>query len=407
MLTIDLVRVIRRNGRIHVPVLKPAKKKLLQQYAEEYIAMARKHIGRTQGEFRAELAEAFRLATSDFKMVKGVRKLVLDRCTFEARDDVDPRALRKALFTRAAEVRGSLGASEPFYAAVVIEEIAESMDISPEEIDECLYADLKENHRLTHFDEISPPALVEIFESAQKQAVLLRASKVVVRIRCADPGGYRLLFQRLKFRRLLYTIHREKEENRYRIEIDGPFSLFKSVTKYGLQLALLLPVLEQSGGRWELDADILWGKSRQPFNLHLDGKEEKVITDSRVRLPDEVAQLLGQFRKTESSWKARVANKLLDLPGAGLCVPDLVFTHKPSGARVYLEVMGFWSREAVWRRVELVEAGLPFNIIFAVSKRLRVSEEVLDKNLPGQLYVYHRVMSVNTILERLEKIRSR
>ena len=30
----------------------------------------------------------------------------------------------------------------------------------------------------------------------------------------------------------------------YRIEIDGPYSLFESVTKYGLELALLLPALE-------------------------------------------------------------------------------------------------------------------------------------------------------------------
>ena len=34
-----------------------------------------------------------------------------------------------------------------------------------------------------------------------------------------------------------------------RIEIDGPYSLFESVTKYGLQLAMVLPALEESGVR--------------------------------------------------------------------------------------------------------------------------------------------------------------
>ena len=126
--------------------------------------------------------------------------------------------------------------------------------------------------------------------------------------------------------------------------------------------------------------------------------------DDEVRLPDEVAQLYTRFEQLKSSWKVGIAHDLLDLPGVSLCVPDLIFTHEETGLRVYLEVMGYWSREAVWRRVELVEAGLPHRILFAVSDRLRVSEKALDDDLPGQLYVYKGVMSANSIAERLEMI---
>ena len=101
-------------------------------------------------------------------------------------------------------------------------------------------------------------------------------------------------------------------------------------------------------------------------------------------------------------WKVAVAHDLLDLPGVDLCVPDLVFTHEASGRRVYLEVLGYWSREAVWRRVDLVEAGLPQPIVFAVSSRLRVSEEVLDEDRPGRLYVYKGVMSARAVEELLD-----
>ncbi len=69
---------------------------------------------------------------------------------------------------------------------------------------------------------------------------------------------------------------------------------------------------------------------------------------------------------------------------------------------IYLEVMGYWSRAAVWRRVELVQAGLGERILFAVSSRLRVSEEVLEGDLPGALYVYKGAMSARVIAERLE-----
>jgi hypothetical protein len=56
----------------------------------------------------------------------------------------------------------------------------------------------------------------------------------------------------------------------------------------------------------------------------------------------------------------------------------------------------------VWRRVELVQAGLGERILFAVSSRLRVSEEVLEGDLPGALYVYKGAMSARAVAERLE-----
>jgi len=73
---------------------------------------------------------------------------------------------------------------------------------------------------------------------------------------------------------------------------------------------------------------------------------------------------------------------------------------------VYLEVMGYWSRDAVWRRVELVQAGLDERVLFAVGQHLRVSEAALDEELPGALYVYKRTMVAKTIVERVEALAS-
>jgi hypothetical protein len=78
-----------------------------------------------------------------------------------------------------------------------------------------------------------------------------------------------------------------------------------------------------------------------------------------------------------------------------------------TGQLVHLEVLGFWSRQAVWRRVELVERGLSERILFAVSSHLRVSEAALDGELPGALLVYKRVLSAKTVLERVEAVAAR
>jgi predicted nuclease of restriction endonuclease-like RecB superfamily len=118
-----------------------------------------------------------------------------------------------------------------------------------------------------------------------------------------------------------------------------------------------------------------------------------------------VEALLASFDKQDSGWTAAHAGEILNVPGLGVCVPDLTFTHTQTGQVVHLEVLGFWSRDAVWKRVELVRAGLDASMIFAVPARLRVSEEVLEDDLPGSLYVFKSVLSRKAILERLEALR--
>ncbi len=400
MLTTDLVRVRRRGGRIETPPLRAAEKQRLLGVAERYVAAARAAVGDTRAAFEAACDDVPHHPI-DYRLVRGLRKLVEDRCSFEARDDVDPIVLRRGVFGRAAAARRALGDAEPFDAESVIAAAAAELELRGAEVRDALFADLRENHVLAGFDAIGGPALVAAYETAQKQAVLLRAVRVVVTLQRPEPRGLRLFFRRLKFHRLLYVATR-LPDGACRIEIDGPFSLFRSVTTYGLQLALLLPILDACGPGWELDADVLWGPQRRPATYRLEGEPAANPVHEDAGLPDEVARLRDRFRKMETPWTVEIARTLLDLPGVGLCVPDLVFTHREAGRRVYFEALGYWSREAVWRRVDLVQAGLRQPIVFAVSSRLRVSEEVLDGDLPGRLYVYKGAMSARAVEERLD-----
>jgi predicted nuclease of restriction endonuclease-like RecB superfamily len=81
--------------------------------------------------------------------------------------------------------------------------------------------------------------------------------------------------------------------------------------------------------------------------------------------------------------------------------------HEQNGQTVYLEVLGFWSRDAVWKRIELARKGLPQAVVFAVSKHLRVSEAALDEGLPAALYVYARVMNAHAVLNRVQEVAAR
>jgi hypothetical protein len=46
-------------------------------------------------------------------------------------------------------------------------------------------------------------------------------------------------------------------------------------------------------------------------------------------------------------------------------------------------------------------------MLFAVGKRLRVKEDVIDEDLPSALLVYKGTISARTVLERLEMLRGR
>ena len=397
MLTADLVNARRRNGELRVTALDSRRRERAGELAAAHLELALGHIGRS----RSELEEAWaviEVQPGERRLADGIRKLVDDRCEFDAELASDPAELRRDLFSAASEARRS-GA---FDRDAVVAEVARRHGLQPDELQRAIYADLRSAHLLRGVAAIDPARLVDEYDLAQAQAVLLRAVRVRVDVQCAAPGAYRAFFHKLKFLRLLHRIQ-PGARGGYRIEIDGPFSLFESVTKYGLQLAMALPALRECDV-FELEADVRWGAERAPLRFRLQGKRTGEGGEAERRLPDEVADLVAALREVDTPWKVAPAGAILDLPGVGLCVPDLVFEHDRTGECVYLEVMGFWSRDAVWRRVELVERGLRDRILFAVSQRLRVSEQVLGDDLPGALYVYKRVMSARAVLERVERL---
>jgi hypothetical protein len=403
MLTADLVHVRRRGKALKVVALDEKQRARAVELATLYLTLARDHVGRS----RAELEEAWAavdVAPRERRLADGICKLVEDRCQLDPDATLDPEELRRDVFARAAHARrdGS------FDRAALLDGIARERGLDSAAVERALYNDLRAAHILHAVESISPARLVEEYDLAQAQAVLLRAVRVVVDVECRTPGAYRALFHKLKFLRLLHTI--APHGAGYRIEIDGPFSLFESVTKYGLQLALALPAIRACDA-FHLTAEVRWGKERAPLTFELGGKSSGAAVDEPPRLADEVARLLDDLRAVadqgDTPWRAAPSTEILTLPGVGLCIPDLAFEHTRSGEIVYLEVLGFWSRDAVWRRVELVERGLPARILFAVSKHLRVSEAVLDDDAAGALYVYKRVMSARAILERIDALSAR
>ncbi len=400
MLRVEHVRARRRDGRLLLLPLQGGARERALGYARAYVQAARSHLGRRREQLEAAFA-ALAVAGSDRRLAAGLRKLVEDRCTFEGLEPAEAEALRRALFERAAAARAALSEGEPFDRAAVVAEVAAELGLSAEQLDERLYADLKAEQRLVHFEEVDPEALVEGWDEAQAQAALLRAAQVEAWVQEASPRAYRRLFRKLRFLRLLHRIEPLGEGREgYRIEISGPEGVLRASTRYGPQLAMLLPSVRRCG-RWRLRAELLWGRQREPLVLELQGEAEgSDLTDPP--LSEDAQDLLERFGEARQGWRCRQAEAVLEVPGEGLLVPDLTFEHLERGVEVHCEVLGYWSREALWRRLELFEEGLAEPVLLCAPARLRVREEAAPEQAPVSLYVYKSRPAVREVLRRLE-----
>jgi predicted nuclease of restriction endonuclease-like RecB superfamily len=399
MLTVDHVRAKRQGERLVLLELSGAKRARALEMAAELITLLGGAEGQSRDQIESLLAE-LELRPSERRVALGLTKLLLDAAEFEAPSAVDPVSLRRSVFLEAAAARRAATLEAPFSRDAVLASVAKALELAPDALAEALYADLRGAERLRRAPALAPEELVRRYEQGQVQAVLLRAVRVMVDVHCAGPAAYRALFQKLKFRKLLYRSER-LEGGGYRLTIDGPYSLFEAVTKYGLELALLLPALEACEV-FELRAQVLWGATRAPLQFE-HRKARGAASGEVAALRDELVALKDDFTALGSRWSVDIADEILDLPGAGVCVPDLVFRRADGGA-VYFELLGYWSRDAVFHRVELAEQGLGRRVVFGVSSKLRVKDSVLDPDTHAALYVFRGKPSARALERKLDAL---
>jgi predicted nuclease of restriction endonuclease-like RecB superfamily len=411
VLTADLVTARRRGDELRLAPSDGARRARVAALAEALTARARAELGRPRDDVEEALREtaaALEAGATDRRLAAAVGKLVRDGLEFEESSAATSAELRRELFRRAAAARRG---GAPFDRAALLGALAGERGTTADALEAALYADRPGAQRLRAVAVPAPALLAAGFEIAEAQAVLLRAEKIVAEVAAREARVWRHLFRTLKFLRLLPVItrvdHPREKTARYRVEMDGPLSLFQGAGRYGLQLALALPAIAACDV-WSIEADVRWGADRRPLRFRMGGAsvpDGARSGDGRgSSWPEELTTFVAAFERADTGWRIEREPAVLDLPGAGLCVPDLAFVRASDGARVYFELLGFWSRQAVFRRIDLVRAGLPEKILFAASKSLRVGEALLDDAQGAALYVFTRVLGVRAVLDHLERL---
>jgi predicted nuclease of restriction endonuclease-like RecB superfamily len=333
-------------------------------------------VGQTQGELNRQL-QALEGEDTDYRIKRGLAHLLRNHfSTFEQVSPLDPQELRQRVFTLAARTIPSPTTAQQ-HLATLAQQLSQELDqdIQPDHIRQGLYADLQENRILTQFEAPSPDALIHRYNLSQVQGLFYKASHMVLNVHRNDPGEYKLMFRYLKLFRLMTYIEGDADHG-FTVTIDGPTSLFKPSTRYGVDIAKLIPAILHVS-RWELAATLQWKDglgqvSERRFTLDTDcglvthyppGKPYDSLIES---------SFVDRWPTSKTDWTLEREVDLIPIPGS-VMIPDFRLVH-PDGRTYLLEIVGYWRPEYLRKKFSQVRQANRQDLILAVSERLNLEK---------------------------------
>ncbi|NEO46934.1 MAG: DUF790 family protein [Moorea sp. SIO4A3] len=404
MLPTDLL-ISRQNGEEIIP-----KRLLINNQtcamAAELICCFIEATGTTQGELDRKLSD-WEGDSPDYRVKRGLAHILKTSfSTFEVVSPIDPKELRQRVFALAAQSVPSRQATQETLESVSTALSQElNQEVLPEQISKGLYADLHENRILTQFDHPAPEALLHRYNLSQVQGIFYRASEMTLNAHRNVPGEYKLLIRYLKLFQLMTYIEGDADHG-FTITIDGPTSLFKPSTRYGLAIAKLIPALLHVT-KWSLKATL---QSRDSYSgtiktghFSLNDRCGLVTHYPPGKPYDSMleASFAKRWESQKTEWVLEREVDLIPIPGS-VMVPDFRLVH-PDGRNFLLEIIGYWRPEYLRKKFAQVRKAECDNLILAISERLNLEKAgVTVKNLPAQVVWFKDKLSPKAVLELLD-----
>lgn len=397
MLTGDLVRVRTQKQLLMPSYIDPGDERLLER-AESLVEVFARAL--EEGWRRADITEAVKDIEGigiDHKLTKGLAKVLFDRGTFDVTTDIPPAELRHDAFRRAAAlgpIARHSGVVERRTARSVLAELAEERGLDPEQLRRGLYADLKDEQTLVAHDPLAPTQLLERYNLALVQAVLLKAESMTLRLRNPDAKHLRALFRRMKFHQLMFRVEHHGDE--VAILLDGPESLLRRTTRYGMQLATFFPALPLLPTPWRVQALIRWGKRRLRKDLVVDHAQGlRSHYKARGVWKSQAEEWFEErFVALESGWSLEPGVPV-DMGRQQMLVPD--FTFRRDGRVAHLDIVGFWRKSYLHNRLRET----PDHVVLAVSKRLAADK---SEAMPKAVVPFAEIIPAKKVLEQIERV---
>lgn len=356
--------------------------------------------GRRRRELAERLAEPLPCDAPYFKRRAATR--VLFRL-WNRSDEPAPRARSKQRTLRPSDVRaalfGAAAAAGDTSRAAIVSEVAARFGAAPDALEAALLADLPSERAVRAPERLVTPAEAALHTNlAIAQALVMRASRVALHVE----GGVRAIVRLAKLRGLLCNVWAPPGETDPRLEISGPFSLFRHTLVYGRALGELLPHLAWCA-HFRLNAVArLYGRlahvSMQSGDPLFPAGQPAPF-DSRLE-----ERFARDFSRLAPDWDVIREPTPLQA-GPSLIFPDFLVRHRLEPARQALvELVGFWTPEYLTEklaRLRLVSASAPV-LILCIDEDLGCASTELPPGLPVVTFRRHvDAAAVRDVVERV------
>ena len=381
----------------------------------------------------------------DYKLVRGLSTLLDRRCQYRIFDNgsaggmADPVSVRKALFEESSRIALALTELD---RDKVIDIVASKMNLSTSYIRQVMWSDLEENMILEQFSAPGPNELLGWYNLSLMQTLLFNCTKLEFCVR--DGVHWKHVLRNVRRLGLMYNLqhnkvrneqhrndssnnnnfdvdspvtHDDTEETDLACTIDGPISLFKLTDRYGTSIAKLLPSIVSSG-KWSLNSWIvrktMSGKKIYEFNISSlevpmlltdPYNSNKIFTsyfDSSVE-----EKFANRFEQVANGWRLIREPDPLIVSGGGAFIPD--FMIQKYDRRIYLEIVGFWTKEYLQKKIQKlidIDSNQNIDLFIAVNEALACSKIMPHStNLPEKIIVYKNdSIPIKVLLNYLKRI---
>ena len=380
----------------------------------------------------------------DYKLVRGLSTLLDRRCQYRifdngsAGDMADPFSVRKALFQESSRIALAL---TDFDRDKVIDIVASKMNLSRSHIRQVMWSDLEENMILEQFSALGPNELLGWYNLSLMQTLLFNCTKLEF---CVYGGvHWKHVLRNVKRLGLMYNLQHNKvlteqvsndnsnnnnfdvvspvtnndtDETDLMCTIDGPISLFKLTDRYGTSIAKLLPSIISSG-KWSLNSWIvrktMSGKKIYEFNISsLEVPSPLqiliIVTEITSYFDSSVEEkFANRFEQVASGWRLIREPDPLIVSGGRAFIPD--FMIQKYDRRIYLEIVGFWTKEYLQKKLQKlidIDSNQNIDLFIAVNEDLTCSRIIPHStNSPEKIIVYKNdTIPIKVLLNYLKKI---
>lgn len=374
--------------------------------ADELLTCFRESVGTSQGELDGKLL-SLEGDSPDYRLKRGLAHILKSSfSTFEIVSPLEPKELRQKVFILASKSIPSGQATKTTLETLSIALSQElNHEVLPVQISKGLYADLQENRILTQFEEPAAEALLHRYNLSQVQGIFYKASHIKINAHRNVPGQYKLLFRYLKLFQLMTYIEGDADHG-FTVTIDGPTSLFKPSTRYGLAIAKLLPALLHVT-KWSLKATL---QRRDPYTGTIKighfGLNDQcgLVTHYPPGKPYDSmleAAFAKRWESQKTDWVLEREVDLIPIPGS-VMIPDFRLVH-PDGRDFLLEIVGYWRPEYLKKKFYQVRSSECDNLILAISERLNLEKAgVKVDDVTAKIIWFKDKLSPKAVLEVLE-----